>query len=70
MAKTLQMVFRNDLGKTVTFNLAEPKEGLTQAQVMAVMQDMVTRNIFMVKEGQLVQAVEAKVTSRDVTALA
>lgn len=70
MAKTLQMVFRNDLGKTVTFNLPEPKEGITQAQVMAVMQDIVAKNIFMVKEGQLVQAVEAKVTSRDVTALA
>lgn len=69
MAKTLAMVFRNDIGKLVTLNLAAPRDNLTTAEVQTVMQDIVTKNIFSSKGGNLIQVVDAKLTSRDATVL-
>jgi hypothetical protein len=69
MAKTLAMVFRNESGKLVTLNVAEPRDNLTTAEVQAVMQDIVTKNIFSSKGGSLVQSVDAKLNSRDATVL-
>ena len=69
MAKTLAMVFRNEAGKLVTLNVAEPRDNLTTAEVQAVMQDIVTKNIFSSKGGNLVQSVDAKLNNRDATVL-
>lgn len=69
MVKTLAMVFRNEAGKLVTLNVAAPRDNLTTAEVQAVMQDIVTKNIFSLKGGNLVQIVDAKLSSRDATVL-
>ncbi len=69
MAKTLQMIFRNEEGKQINFNVAEPRDNLTLAEVQAVMQNMVTKNIFSTTGGNLVQSVDAKLISRETTAL-
>lgn len=69
MTKTLEMVFRNSSGKEVTMSLADPKEDLTKAQVDAVMQEIISRNIFTSKTGELTQSVEARIRTRDAIAL-
>lgn len=70
MTKTLEMTFRDTLGKNILINLPNPQDGLTLAQVNAVMQDIITRNIFVTTNGDLVDIVEAKIRVVDVTVLA
>ena len=70
MVKTLEMVFRNESGKEVVISIAEPKEDLTLAQVNAVMQDVIAKNVFSTKTGDLVQIVEARIRSNDMAVLA
>lgn len=70
MVKTLEMVFRSEGGKTVTLSMAEPKDNLTAAEVNTVMQDVISKNIFSTKSGDLVQVVEARIRSNDTAVLA
>lgn len=70
MTKTLEMVFRNQEGKETVISLADPRDDVTKAEVDTVMQDIVTKNIFTTKSGDLVQAVEARIRTRDAVALA
>lgn len=69
MAKTLEMVFTNEAGKNVTISLAEPKDTLTAAEVQAVMQDIVTRNIFTTTGGGLATVVESRIRTSDTVVL-
>lgn len=70
MTKTLEMVFRNQSGKEVVISVADPRDDLTKAQADAVMADIVAKNIFSPKGGELVQAVEARIRTRDAVTLA
>lgn len=70
MVKTLEMVFRSGSGKEVTVSVVDAKDDLTLAEVKAVMQDVVTKNIFRTKSGDLVQVVEARIRSKDTAVLA
>lgn len=70
MVKTLELVFRNEAGQEVTLSLADPKDVLTKTEAEAVMQDIITNNIFTSKGGDLVSAVDARVRSRDTVSLA
>lgn len=70
MVKTLEMVFRNENGKSVTLSLLEPKDNLTLTEVNTVMQDIISKNIFSTASGDLVQVVEARIRSNDVALLA
>ena len=69
MTKTLEMTFRDSMGKNVMINILNPKDGLTLAQVDTVMKDIVAKNIFVTTNGDLVDAVEAKIRVVDVTVL-
>lgn len=69
MTKTLEMVFRNESGSEVSLQLNNPKDELTLAQVQTVMQDIIAKNIFTTKGGDLTDVVEAQVRVRDVIAL-
>jgi len=70
MVKTLEMVFRNESGKTVTLSLLEPKDNLTLTAVNTVMQDIISKNVFSTTSGDLVQVVEARIRSTDMAVLA
>ena len=70
MTKTLEMRFRDILGKEVLLTLPNPRTGLTTAEVQTVMQDIITRNIFFSKNGDLDQIASAQVRVIDVTPLA
>jgi len=41
--KTLKMVFTLEAGGNLTYSLNDPKEGLTQAEVKTVMQQMLDK---------------------------
>lgn len=70
MVKTLELVFRNQSGKEITISLADPKDGLTKTQAVTVMQDIIAKNIFTTKGGDLKESVDARVRSRDAVSLA
>jgi hypothetical protein len=70
MARTLEMVFRNDGGKEVTLSVADPREDLTLAEVSTVMEDIIAKQIFESKAGDLAQIVEARISSKDTVVLA
>ena len=69
MVKTLELVFRNESGQSVTISLADPKDGLTLAEAQNVMQDMIAKSIFNSKGGNLIEAVDARIRSRDTVSL-
>lgn len=69
MTKTLEMTFRDGMGKNVMINIPNPKDGLTLAEVDVVMQDIIAKNIFATTSGDLVDVVEAKIRVVDVTVL-
>lgn len=70
MSKTLELVFQNASGKEVVLRLPEPKDGLTKAAADAVMQEIISRNIFTSKTGELAKSVEARIRSSDAVVLA
>ena len=70
MRKVLEMHFRNETGKEVTILVNNPKDGLTAAAVTAVMQNIITKNLFGTTSGDLVQIVSAQLRSTDVAELA
>jgi len=68
--KTLKMVFTMDNDGTLTLSLKDPKEGLTQAEVEAVMQNIITKQA-VVAGGSYAKAVkEAYVYETDKQELA
>ena len=69
MTKTLEMTFRDAMGKNVMINIPNPQDNLSLATVQAVMQDIITKNIFVTTSGDLVDIVEAKIRVVDVTVL-
>ncbi len=70
MEKTLQLVFRNASGREISLNLANPKPDLTAAMVAPVMQQIVDNHLFTSNTGELIQVVEARIKSNEVTPLA
>lgn len=48
MAKTLKIVFDYDGIKTSTYNIADPKDGLTKAEVQTAADEMVAKDFLRV----------------------
>ncbi len=61
MSKKLLMIFETAKGTTSTLTVDEPKDGLTEAEVKAVMDKIVAKNIFNTKSGDLVEAKSAEI---------
>ena len=45
-SKKLVLVFKNSIGKEVTFTIEDPKDALTEAEIKAAMDLIVEKNIF------------------------
>ncbi|HOB86409.1 MAG TPA: DUF2922 domain-containing protein [Bacillota bacterium] len=69
MERTLQMLFRNQEERNVTVTVPDAREDLTAAEVEAVMNEIVARNIFRSSGGDLVAPVRAQVLSRQLDLL-
>ena len=70
MTKTLNMPFRNAAGKEVNFTLANPKDGLTKAEVTATQALFISKNLFTTTGGDLVAALEPTILIKDTGVLA
>ncbi len=60
MSKVLKMTFLMEGKKTLTYSLADPKDGLTKAEVDAVMQMMITKKA-VVQNGVMPTGIKAEV---------
>lgn len=69
MAQVLVMRFKNALGNTVSISLADPKAGLTQAQVITAMDEVIVKNVFDTTGGDLVSKLSATVVDTTETKL-
>ena len=69
MAKTLELVFKNQSNRKSVISLDEPRDNLTADEVRAVMQDILVKNIFNTSGGDLIQIEGARIISREVTEL-
>ena len=59
--KVLRMTFNNALGNAVTITLANPKADLTAAQVESVMDQIITKNIFVTSGGDFISKRDVKI---------
>ncbi len=67
--QTLQMTFVNQAGTRTTISLDNPKDTLTQAEVVAAMDQIITKNIFNTSGGDLVAKYSAQIIDRTVNVL-
>ncbi len=65
--KTLQLSFRNDEGRAVTFSIANPVEPLVPQDVEDAMNLIITKNIFATNGGDIVEKVSSRLISRGVS---
>jgi hypothetical protein len=66
MDKTLQMVFLNNSGKSVSLNISGVKDDVTPVEIKTVMELIIAKNIFDSTGGDLKTIMSANVVSRDV----
>lgn len=69
MSATLQMIFSNTEGRNSTISVADPNPELTEPEVEAVMDSIITKNVFETTGGELVGKVRAQVVTRTVDVL-
>lgn len=67
MAARLEMLFTTEGGRSATVALADPKDGLTGAQVKTVMDTIIAKNIFTAPSGNLASIRGARIVDRQVT---
>ena len=59
--KVLRMTFNNASGNAVTITLPEPQASLTAAQIETVMDQIITKNIFLSSGGELISKRDVKI---------
>lgn len=69
MTQQLQMVFRTAGGRRATLSLDDPLETLDATTVQNAMDTIVSKNIFTSSSGDLVEVIEARITSRETVQL-
>lgn len=65
--KILLMTFANEDGKKVSLSIDDPREDLTEEEIKATMDLVVSNNLFAPNGYDLVSSVEAKVVVTDTT---
>ena len=67
MAKTLELQFVTENGKSAKITLSNPKEPIDQAVVKQSMDQIIAAGIFFTPNGSLVSSQGARVVERNVT---
>lgn len=62
----LEMEFKDVAGKKFNLSLDEPKDNLTESDIRTAMEEVVNRNIFATKEGDIVETVKARVIKTEI----
>ena len=63
--KRLIMTFLTELGRKISISLDDPREGISEEEVVAAMNLIVDKNIFTPYGSELVSSVEAKIVLTD-----
>lgn len=69
MKKVLELTFLTAANKAVKLTVDDPHEDTTEAQVEAVMQQVIASNIFIVEESPLAAIKSARIVARDTQTL-
>lgn len=64
---TLYMVFKNTLGNTCTIAVDDPKDDLTEQNIIDAMTLIMTKNIFQPKGYDIAEKVSAKIVNATTT---
>lgn len=67
MAKTLELLFVTEIGKTGRLSLDNPKEPINPAQVKQAMEEIISSQAFFTANGYLTSVSGARVIERNVT---
>ena len=67
MAKTLELQFATDLGKTAKLTVENPTEPIDEAAVKVAMESIIESNAFFSTNGNLAAVDGARVVERNVT---
>lgn len=67
MEYILTLTFNTEAGKKASLNITDVKEDITSAQANALMDTIISNNIFNTKSGGYVSKVEAKLTEKKIT---
>ncbi|PFP26581.1 hypothetical protein COJ96_17410 [Bacillus sp. AFS073361] len=67
MAKTLELHFNTELGKTASLSIENPKEPIDEAVIKQSMAQIIASEIFTTTSGKFVAAKGARVVDRNVT---
>ena len=67
MEYSLQMVFICESGENSSITISEVKPGLTDTDVIALMDTIIASNIFVTSKGALISKYSAQVVQREVT---
>lgn len=68
--RTLVMEFKDVLGKKLRISIKDIKEDLADADVLALMDGILTSNAFKTENGDLVEKVSANIVTRETTEVA
>lgn len=67
MAKTLELLFLNEEGKTVKVNVDSPIDPVDQLAISTAMDQIITANVFISNGGNLIAKEGARIVDRNVT---
>ena len=67
MTKTLYMTFKNALGNSCTISIDDPREDITEQNIIDFMNLVIQKNIFSPKGYDLATLVSAKIVNADTT---
>lgn len=62
----LEMEFKDIGGKKFSLSLDNPREDLTDVDIKAAMDEVVDKNIFFTKEGDIVETVGARIVVTEI----
>lgn len=68
--RTLVMEFKDVLGKKLRISIKDIKEDLADADILALMDGILTSNAFKTENGDLVEKVSANIVTRETTEVA
>ncbi len=69
VTKTLRMVFRTTGDKVVSVNLPDPDDAIGALDVEAVMNSIISRNVFDTTSGDIDTKIRSEIVEREVTTL-
>ena len=67
MEYSLSMTFVTETGDKVSMTVSGVKSDITQAEVSTLMDTIITKDVFLTKNGSLTAKYSAQLTQRDVT---